>query len=63
MAKQVKNLKEKHQTDLWVDKDGEVWFFNCDIGGWYVLTLCCEGYDPGGANPIAEYGPYTRINR
>lgn len=67
MAKTVKKLKNKHTGDVWVDADGDVWYFNVDDEQWYVISA----FDPDSpsfvlvadASPNVNFGPYRKLNR
>lgn len=70
--KQVGALKDKHRDDLWVDAEGDIWFYdggNCywrvlgkrSSPGWNDANLVIDGcahYKPDSAS-----GLYSRVFR
>ncbi len=37
-------LKKKHRNRVWLDSDGDVWFWNSGLNAWNVLCAGAGGY-------------------
>lgn len=69
--KQVSFLLDKHRRDMWVDREGDVWFYDAPGAHWQILggNDCGNGYDQYNEHddldffPASKYGPYTRIHK
>lgn len=66
--KVVKKLKKKHRSDLWLDRDGVLWFFDAAAHNWYFLEL---SFPPGPGFTAFETveikgwpdGPFVRVKK
>lgn len=66
--KTVKNLKNKHRHDTWVDGLGRIWIytdkFNCisrGVRSWVYITPGLNRIE--GDHPENDFGPYRRIHK
>lgn len=60
----AQKLKAKHQDRVWVDGDGDVWFFDVNKNKWRYLAITEDGveYISENAAPNIHHGPYTAIH-
>ena len=58
-------LKKKHRDRLWVDVEGDAWFWNADTENWACLVPdLYGGYAPTlMQNPNKTFGPFTELLR
>lgn len=69
--KTVKRLGAKHRNGIWVDRDGDVWFYNPDPQheGWRVIQFTGTDQqlglsDEDGSTGVSSvYGPFVRIHK
>lgn len=65
--KTVERLKKKHRNALWIDGDGDVWFYDAQKGVWRYLDgyseepLGVQDISNGIATPDDFHGPYKRL--
>lgn len=67
MANKVPYLKYRHRDSVWVDADGDLWWFNTEKGLWQCLYSQGE---EGFMKPVrgltiapnSNHGPYTCIH-
>lgn len=76
MAKKtVEKLKDKHRNRTWLDRHGNIWFWNTELRGWmYLIEGVHPNLEPGfiPATPYFSeligridefYGPFTQLTK
>jgi hypothetical protein len=66
-VKVVDKLKKKHRGSIWLDRDGEVWYYEWKSQAWGYLWGGAGMGGPGlDFDTLADptlYGPFTRLHK